>query len=86
MMQRAKNMEHRQEVAIQEKSGLLRNIDTADDLKLSPLKARRSPVVYLKDVTVRYGEKIACQGVTFEIEAGEQVALRGKMDAANPLS
>lgn len=27
---------------------------------------------------MRYGEKVACQGVSFEIEAGEQVALWGK--------
>ena len=78
VMQRAKNMERRQEEAIEEKSGLLRNIDTTDDLKLSPLKARQNPVVYLKDVSVKYGDKVACQGVSFEIEAGEQVAFRGK--------
>lgn len=78
MMQRAKNMERRQEAAMEEKSELLRNIDTTEDLKLSPLKARQTPVVYLKDVAVWYGEKTVCEGVTFEIEVGEQVALRGK--------
>lgn len=78
MMQRAKNLERRQKSAIQEKSGLLRNIDTAEELKLSPLRVRKNPVVYLKDVSVRYGEKIACEKVSFTMEAGEQVALRGK--------
>ncbi|MGN1231047.1 MAG: ribosomal protection-like ABC-F family protein [Anaerotignum sp.] len=78
MMCRSKSLERRQETALEEKTSLLRNIDTADDLKLSPLTARQSPVVYLKEVSVKYGEKVACQGVSFEIEAGEQVALRGK--------
>lgn len=78
MMRRSKSLERCQETALAEKNSLLRNIDIADDLKLSPLKSRQSSVVYLKDVTVRYGEKVACRGVTFEIEAGEQVVLRGK--------
>lgn len=78
MMRRSKSLERRQETALAEKTSLLRNIDIADDLKLAPLKARQNPVVYLKDVMVRYGEKVACRGVTFEIETGEQVVLRGK--------
>lgn len=78
MMRRAKNLERRQQTAIEERSGLLQNLDTAEGLKLSPLRARKSPLIRLREVSVRYGEKIACEGITFEIGAGEQIALRGK--------
>ena len=78
MMQRSKNLERRQETAMEEKEGLLRNIETADDLKLSPLHARKNPLVYLKDVSVKYGEKTVCSGVTFEIENGDRISLKGK--------
>ena len=37
MMQRAKNIEDRQQRAIQEKEGLLKDIERADSLKLTPL-------------------------------------------------
>ena len=37
MQQRRKNLERRQERAIQEKSGLLKNVETAEDLRLEPL-------------------------------------------------
>ncbi len=38
MMQRAKNIETRRQRAIEEKSGLLKNLESAEDLKLFPLR------------------------------------------------
>ncbi|MCL2235479.1 MAG: ABC-F type ribosomal protection protein [Defluviitaleaceae bacterium] len=75
---RVKNMERRQERAIEEKSGLLKNIEQADDLKIFPLKYHTSQLISLRDVGIKYGDKTVCKGVSFIIERGDRIALQGK--------
>lgn len=55
MQQRRKNLERRQNAAIEEKSSLLKNIETADDLKLFPLRHHKQELVVCKGVTLGYG-------------------------------
>ncbi len=78
MMRRSKGIQRRQQAAIEERSSLLHHTETIERLKLSPLTARQERLVELREVSVRYGEKIACENISFEIRAGEQIALRGK--------
>ena len=74
--QQRKNMDRRVERAIAEKSGLLRDVERADALKLRPLTAR-GRLLALKDVTLSYGERAVCGPLTFAVEPGDRVALDG---------
>ncbi len=78
MMKRSKAIEARQQSALEEKSKLLKNIETADTLKLSPAHYHKERLVSLEDVTVTYDGNPACQHVTFTIDRGQRIALSGK--------
>jgi len=77
MQQRRKNLERRQESAIEEKSGLLRNIETADTLKIHPLKYHSTLLLQLQDVTVAYGGREVFHDVNLSLRQGERAALLG---------
>ena len=57
MQQRRKNLERRQQREIEEKEGLLKNLETVEDLKLFPLKHYKEKLVIMEDCTVGYGMK-----------------------------
>jgi lincosamide and streptogramin A transport system ATP-binding/permease protein len=78
MMKRSKAIEARQQSAIEQKSKLLKNIESADKLKLSPLKFHSNRLAELDNVSIFYGEKTACEGVSFTIEEGDRIALCGR--------
>ncbi len=71
------NIERRQNRALEEKSKLLKNIETSDTLKMLPLEYHKKQLLFLDDISVFYGEKQACEDVSFEILQGERVALCG---------
>ena len=77
MMKRSKALEQRQQKAIQEKSALLKNIERADNLKLTTLPPPSNRLVTLRDVQILYNDYPANQPITFDILAGERVALQG---------
>lgn len=78
MMKRSKVIESRMRDAIEEKSALLKNIETASSLKIQPLKYHADQLVWLEDISIVYGERKICEGVSFNIEAGDRIALCGK--------
>ncbi|MNU63501.1 putative ABC transporter ATP-binding protein YjjK [compost metagenome] len=78
MMKRSKNLENRQQAAIEEKSSLLKNIESSDSLKLSQLSYHKSQIAELGHVSVVYGDKTVCSDVSFTIEKGDRIALSGK--------
>ena len=77
MMQRSKAIETRRERAVEEKSKLLKNIDTAEDLKLAQPVYHSPRLAYLKDVAVDYGDGPVCPPVSFTLERGDRIALLG---------
>ena len=77
MMKRSKSIEKRYERDIEEKSQLLKNIETAEDLHLSPLTHHAKPMVSAKNLSLFYGEKNVCENINFEINSGERIALKG---------
>ena len=77
MMKRSKVIEGRQQRVIEEKSKLLKNIETIDDLKIFPQKYHTKTLVRLRDVGVSYGDKAVCGGITMTIDAGDRIALCG---------
>lgn len=78
MMTRAKAIEARQQSAIEEKSKLLKNIESADTLKISPIPYHTGRLAELENISIFYGEKAACTGVSFSIEQGDRIALYGR--------
>lgn len=78
MMKRSKVLEGRQQTAIEEKSKLLKNIESVNSLKLCPLKYHSSRLISFKDASIFYGEKNICKNISFEIEQGERIAICGK--------
>ncbi|MDI4649202.1 Lsa family ABC-F type ribosomal protection protein [Cohnella hashimotonis] len=77
MMKRSKATEHRQQAAIDERAGLLKNIESAESLKLAQLPYHQDRLVELAGVSIFYGEKTVCGNVAFAVERGERIALSG---------
>ncbi|USB31673.1 Lsa family ABC-F type ribosomal protection protein [Paenibacillus sp. YPG26] len=78
MMRRSKSIENRQQAAIEEKSSLLRNMESADNLKLSQLHYHKSQLAELSHVSLYYGDHTVCSDVSFTIEKGDRIALSGR--------
>ncbi|MDR2088018.1 MAG: ABC-F type ribosomal protection protein [Clostridiales Family XIII bacterium] len=78
MMKRSKAIEARRQSAINDKSGLLKNIESADTLKITQMRYHTNLLISLESVSVFYGEKAACQNIGFSIERGDRIALCGK--------
>ncbi len=78
MMKRAKTIESRQQTAIEEKSTLLKNKETAESLKLTPLSYRSDTLLHVSDVAVRYDGCDVCSPISFEVRRGDRIALQGR--------
>lgn len=77
MMKRSKAIEARQTAAIEEAETLLKNEETADRLKLSPLRHHAETLARFSDVAVTYDQTTVCGPLTFSIERGDRIALDG---------
>lgn len=78
MMKRAKVLENRQQQAIEEKSKLLKNVDTMDVLQIHPLPYHTDKLAELQDLSIFYDGRAICSGISFDIRKGERVCLAGK--------
>lgn len=78
MMKRAKNLESRQQKAIEEKSKLLKNVEKTESLQLEPLEYKSKELIQLTDVSVMYDGELVNTPISFHVEAGDRVVLDGK--------
>lgn len=92
MQMRRKNIERRRQKEIEEKSGLLKNLETVEDLKIIPLKHYKEKLVVMEDCTIAYagarrdGDTSTKDGsrkeiithFNFEVRQGERIFLKGK--------
>ncbi|CEH29115.1 ABC transporter, ATP-binding protein [Aneurinibacillus migulanus] len=78
MMKRAKNLESRQQKAIEEKSKLLKNVEKNESLKLEPLEFHSNELIVLADVSVKYDDQIVNKPISFKVEQGDRIVLDGK--------
>lgn len=78
MMKRAKVIEARQQKAIQEKTGLLKNLETAEELQIRSFPYHKDVLVTCQELQIQYDEKTVCQPLSFTVQKGESVALDGK--------
>lgn len=78
MMKRSKAAETRKEEAVKDKSKLLKNLETAESLKISSLEHHAKRLAVLEDVSISYGSKLVTENLSFCIEKGDRIALIGK--------
>lgn len=78
MQQQRKNMEFRMNKAVEEKEGLLKNIEYSDELKLFPLFQNKGAVATLEKIHVSFGDRKILQQFNLQIHPGEILALEGK--------
>ncbi len=78
MMKRSKSIEKRYLKQIDEKNKLLKNIETTDKLKLSPLMYHSKRLVSVENLSINYDGIPVFTNLSFEILQGELVALNGK--------
>lgn len=78
MQQQRKNIEHRQQRAIDDKSMLLKNIETTENLKLLPLRHYKEVLVQAKDLAIYYDHKKITKDLNFSVKNGDRIFLQGK--------
>ena len=78
MMKRAKSIEARQEKAMEEKAGLLKNLETAEDLKLIPLSYRSELLASFEAVSPIFHGRPVCEPVSFAVNRGDRIVLDGR--------
>jgi len=77
MMTRSKSIQDRQQRGIEEKSKLLRNIESAEALKIHSLKYHTSRLLTAENVSVSYDGNSVFDSVSFTIEQRERLTLLG---------
>ena len=77
MMKRSKNIESRMQSAAEEKRRLLKNVETAEELKICPLIHHKRRLVQMEDVALSYGERTVLEKWSMHIDQGERVLLAG---------
>lgn len=78
---RKKNLQARREKEIEEKSSLLKNLETVEDLKLFPLTHHKENLVVMEDCTLSYkGENVknVLEHFSLKVKSGERIFLQGK--------
>lgn len=78
MQQRRKNLEQRQERALEEKTGLLKNVEQVENLRIEPLIYHKKRMVSAENLSIRYGDREVCSSIDFSVECGERVSLQSK--------
>ncbi len=78
LMKRSKAIEKRNEKAIEEKSKLLKNIETSDELKISQQKYHTNTMIYADNISIGYNGKKIFDNISFSINRGDRLLLKGK--------
>lgn len=78
LMKRSKAIEQRNERAIEEKSKLLKNIETSEDLKITQEKYHTRQMLYAENLSIRYNGKTVFENINFAVNKGDRVLLKGK--------
>lgn len=80
MQARVKAYEQRIDREIEEKEGLLQDIEKVTDLKIEPLKFHKEVLIDARDLSLRYsdGAKELFSGLRFQVKRGERVILSGE--------
>ncbi len=78
MMQKSKNLQNRQNKALEEKSKLLKNVEYDEQLKIYPLSYHSSKLAEYIKVSVTYDGKAINTPVSYTVNSGDRIFLNGK--------
>lgn len=78
MMKHSKSLEARRQKEVEQKSGLLKNLEISENLKISPLIYHKEKLISFSDVAPVYDGKKACKPVSFTVQQGDRIALDGR--------
>lgn len=78
MMKRSKSIEQRKNNAVEEKSKLLKNLESAEALSIRPARYHKNTLIDISDLSVSYDKKIVVSNIKFEVNNGDRIALCGK--------
>ena len=80
MQSRVKSLEQRIDREIEEKEGLLKDIEKVSDLKIEPLIFHKEVLVSANNLSLRYdgAERELFQGLKFQVKRGERIILSGR--------
>ncbi len=78
MMKRSKTIERRVESQLVQKETLLKNVDTADSLKITPLTFHSKRLIQGTDIAISYDTHEVLSGLCFEIHQGQKINIVGK--------
>ena len=80
MQKRVKSYETRIFAEIEEKEGLLNDIEEVTELKIMPLKYHKERLLFGRDYSFRYKDAASAVffGITFEINSGDRVVIDGE--------
>ena len=77
MMKKSMSTLRRRERAIEEKRGLLHNVEKVGELKLTVLQHPKDVLISVTDGRVEYDGRTVCEGISFTLRRGERIALSG---------
>ena len=79
MQSRVKQMEKRIDKEIEEKEGLLVDLEQPVDLKIMPLKHHKERLINIRDYSLQYhdAQKAVFADLTFTLDKGERIAIHG---------
>ncbi|MBL1055725.1 ABC-F type ribosomal protection protein [Ligilactobacillus agilis] len=77
MMQRSKSLQKRQTKELAAKEGLLNNLETISELKLSPLTFHEQRLAWAENLQITYSNGWKSKAVSFELKQGQRLALTG---------
>lgn len=78
MMKRSKAAQRRIEREIENKSGLLENIESMESLNITSREYFKNRLLSINHVSISYGEEPIFSDISFEINQGDRIALVGK--------
>lgn len=78
MMKRSKSLEKRRQKAIDEKAELLKDIQTTQELKITPLAHRKKTLLHVDQVAIEYEGCQICEPVSFTLTAHDRILLSGQ--------
>ncbi len=77
MMKRSKSLEKRQQISVESKEKLLKNIDWADALQIRPRSYQKNRLISANNLSLYYGDQPILENLNFEINQGDRIAIVG---------
>jgi len=78
MMKKSKNLEKRQNKAIEDKENLLKDVEKIEELKLKCLKLHKDVLFKIEKLSAYYADRQILNNVNLEIRQEERIAIYGK--------